>query len=110
VWVGACGGEDDGSFPSAKARAVRTICDHASNCQLIGPGLTYETLMDCRSVAAANVDLLWPADNCKGRISQPELETCITAIGGASCLSASDFFDELSKCQATNVCALTVKP
>jgi len=113
AWLAAgaagCGSDKDGSYLTAKKRAARTICEHAATCQLIGPGLTFETRADCDLVAAANVELLWPAERCGSSISQPELETCLGDIGGAACSSASDYFDELSKCQPGNVCTEEVE-
>lgn len=106
--LAACGTDDGISRDEARGRATSAICGHESTCQDIGPGLTYETLADCQRVASANIDLLWPAESCDGHISSVELDGCLSDIREAPCLTASDFFAGLAKCQSASVCTLTV--
>jgi hypothetical protein len=104
-----CGGVTGPSDPRIAARdqAAHKTCDKYNSCGAIGMNLTYANYDSCVTVWQGNWENQWPVATCEGKISQPDLSTCIDAIGGTDCTSLVDIINTLYvKCAAARVCSL----
>ena len=100
-----CGGVTDDRV-AARDKAAAAICDRYAACGLIGSdaGDTYANREDCILDWRADRNEAWPADTCQGRISQAELNVCLSAIAGTACMGF-DFVATLLKCTPATVCS-----
>lgn len=99
-----CGGVTDDRV-AARDRTVAAICDRYQQCELIGPPpAPYDTREACVIDWRADRDDAWPAAECQGKISQAELNVCLSAIGGTACMGF-DFVSTLLKCTPATVCS-----
>ena len=104
-----CGGVSNPTDPRIAARdqAAKATCDKYMACGAIGPGLTYETYDSCLTVWQGNWENQWSAAMCEGKISQPDLTTCVDRIGGTDCTSLLDILNTLyNTCAAAKVCSV----
>jgi hypothetical protein len=108
--VGArgCGGVSNPTDPRIAARdqAAKATCDKYMACGAIGMNLTYNDYDSCLTIWQGNWEMNWPAATCEGKISQPDLTTCVDAIGGTDCTSLLDIINTLYvKCAPARVCS-----
>jgi hypothetical protein len=100
-----CGGVTDDRV-AARDKATGAICDRYAQCDLIGPDAddTYDNREACVIDWKANRDDAWPAEQCQGRISEADLNVCLSAIAATAC-AGFDFVTTLLKCTAATVCS-----
>jgi hypothetical protein len=103
--AGGCGGVTDDRV-AAREKATGAICDRYEACGLIGSdtGDAYLSREQCVIDWRANRDDAWTAAECQGRISQSELNVCLSAIAATACMGF-DFVTTLLKCTAVTVCS-----
>jgi hypothetical protein len=103
-----CGGVSTSSDPRIAARdqATKATCDKYMACGAIGPTGTYMTYDSCLTTWQSNWEGQWSIAQCEGKISQPDLSTCLAAIPGTDCTSLLDIINTLYiKCSAARVCS-----
>jgi hypothetical protein len=100
-----CGGVTDDRV-AAREKTAAAICDRYAACELIGTGVAggYTDREACLIDWRDNRNEAWPAAECQGRISQSELNVCLSAIAGTACMGF-DFVSTLLKCTAATVCS-----
>jgi hypothetical protein len=99
-------GEVTDTRVEARDKATNATCARYNECQLIGPGLVYETTDSCKVTWLSNWEAWWPSVDCHGRINQAELAQCLAAIAATDC-NAVDFFLTLGKCSKMDVCGVS---
>jgi hypothetical protein len=102
----ACGGvAGNATRVEARDSATQATCDKYNMCGAIGVGKTYETIDSCKTIWQGNWENQWPIATCEGKINQPALNLCLSAIAGTVCTSIADILTTLYvKCSAAMVC------
>ena len=100
-----CGGVTDDRV-AAREKTVKAICDRYAACELIGSAAddAYPDRDSCSIAWRANREEAWPAATCQGKIYEPELNVCLSAIAATACMGF-DFLTTLNKCTPTTVCS-----
>jgi hypothetical protein len=105
-----CGGVTDDRV-AAREKTTSAICDRYAQCGLIGAeaNAAYPNREACVIDWRADRDEAWPAADCQGKISQPELNVCLAAVAATNCVGF-DFVGTLLKCTPATVCSGGSRP
>lgn len=82
------------------------LCDHAEQCNEIGPGRNYATRAACDAQSGVRASNELNATSCPRGVDQSAVRQCIAAIGNEPC---STWLESLSRTPACRTDALCVK-
>jgi hypothetical protein len=108
--LGAGCGNVSTSRDVARDQATTATCDWYAMCGQIGSSgdggaPKYETRSSCETQVRGSIEAQWPPADCDGKISQPDLDLCLSAIRGTDCSNIFDIGFTLAKCSKDNVCS-----